>query len=103
MRAVGERRIDEVAALRHHPDHAGRRLDDERRLVVLDEEVADEPALRGAGQQLVCIGDLAGERQLRATGRRQLRKVIGQSRFASASDEADPVTATRRSRIMAAS
>ena len=68
VRAVGEHRVDEVAALRDHADHARRRLDDERRLVVLDEEVADHAALRGAGDELARIGDLPCEHLLSAAG-----------------------------------
>ena len=71
VRAVGQRRIDDVAALRDHADHARRRLDDERDLVVLDEEVADEAALRGTGKELARVRHLAGEHLLRVAGRRR--------------------------------
>ena len=67
LRAIGEHRIDDIAALRDHADHARRRLDDERDPVVLDVEVADQPALRGPRHELGGLGDLAGEHFLRAT------------------------------------
>src|SRR5207302_7591752 len=65
VRTVGKHRIDDVAALWDHADHAGRRLDDERDAIVLDVEVAYQAALRRSVDQLRRIGDLAGEHGLR--------------------------------------
>ena len=81
VRAVGEHRIDQVATLRDHADHARRRLHDEGDAIVLDEEISDETALRGTGDELARIGDLPRERELRLAGGRGGRRVeVGEAR-----------------------
>jgi hypothetical protein len=52
-------------------------LHDERDAIILDEEVADEAALRGAADELTRIADLPCEHFLRAAGRiGQLGEVV---------------------------
>src|SRR5262249_20672003 len=89
-RAVGEHRIDDVAALRDHADDATRCLDDERDAVVLYEEVADQAGLRGSGDQLARIGDLSRGHDLSLScRRRQLREKVAEPGITAARNNQD--------------